>query len=72
VVNSLKSEFSNQIKFAMADITTEQGRAFAATQKSSNVTLLFFRPDGKRIAKITGVHDKAFFRKAFKGAFRLK
>ena len=72
MVHSLKSEFAGQIRFLVADITTPEGRAFAQLHGVSNITLLFFSPDGTRLATLTGLQEPDYLRRAFTRAFKLK
>ena len=71
VVNSLKPEYENQIKFAVADQNTAEGRNFAAKNNVGIVTLVFFKADGSKIISISGVHKEEFLRKTINRAFNL-
>ena len=71
VVNSLKQEYENRIHFLLIDINTSEGRSFAQLHEVGKVTLVFFNPEGKRIAILTGVQKQKFLRVAFDRAFKL-
>ncbi|HCP36176.1 MAG TPA: hypothetical protein QF887_14105 [SAR324 cluster bacterium] len=71
MVNSLEPEFKDRVTFLVANLATQEGRIFAEMNNSDKVTLLFFKPDGSRIHKLTGVQDADFLRKVFTRVFKL-
>lgn len=71
MVHSLQPEFTGKIRFLIADITSREGRALAQVHNVSNVTLLFFSPDGTRLATLTGLQEPDYLRRAFTRAFKL-
>ena len=71
VGNSLEPEFKDRVTFLVANLATQEGRIFAEMNNSDKVTLLFFKPDGSRIHKLTGVQDADFLRKVFTRVFKL-
>ncbi len=71
MVHSLQPEYEGRIRFIVASLNTPEGRAFAQLYNVSNVTLLFFKPDGTRIATLTGPQEPDYLRRAFDRAFRL-
>jgi len=71
VVHSLQTEFTGKIRFLIVDITSREGRAFAQIHNVRNITLLFFSPDGTRLATLTGLQEPDYLRRAFKRAFKL-
>ena len=72
MVNSLEPEFKEKVTFLVANLATQEGQVFAEMNDSGRVTLLFFKPDGSRIHKLTGVHDADFLRKVFTRVFKLE
>ena len=72
MVNSLEPEFKEKVTFLVANLATQEGQVFAEMNDSGRVTLLFFKPDGFRIHKLTGVHDADFLRKVFTRVFKLE
>ncbi|MGK5093346.1 thioredoxin family protein [Deltaproteobacteria bacterium TL4] len=72
VVNSLQPEYENQILFLTADVTTEEGRWFAEYHNVEIVTLVFFKPDGRKITTLQGVQEADYLRRAFNRAFQLQ
>ncbi|MCP4295351.1 MAG: hypothetical protein GY786_07070 [Proteobacteria bacterium] len=71
MVNSLKSEFEDDIKFVIADLTKDDGSAFGQAHDAGKITLILFRPDGSKITTLAGLRSENFYRRAFKRAFKL-
>ena len=71
MVNSLETEYEGKIIFLVANLSTKEGRLFAELNDSSRVTLLFFKPDGTRIQKLTGIHEPEYLRRVFNRVFKL-
>ena len=71
MVHSLQPEFTGKIRFLVADISSREGRAFAQVHNVEKITLLFFSPEGTRLATLTGLQEPDYLRRAFKRAFKL-
>ncbi|MGA1598235.1 MAG: hypothetical protein ACO4AU_04235 [bacterium] len=71
MVHSLEPEYQGKVRFIIAGLNTPEGRAFAQLHDVSNVTLLFFSPEGQRIATLTGPQEPDYLRRAFNRAFKL-
>lgn len=71
MVHSLKSEYEGRIRFITTNINTPEGRGFAQIYNVSNVTLLFFAPDGNLLAPpLSGVQEVEFLRETFDRVFK--
>jgi len=69
VVNSLKPEYSEKIRFILADLNSREGRWFAEFHNVSRVTLLFFK-DGTKISSLSGEIDPNNLRNVFNRVFK--
>ena len=70
MVNSLKPEYEDKIRFVFADLNTREGRWFAEYHNASRVTLIFFKPDGTKITSISGEKEPEFLRKVLNRVFK--
>ncbi|MFT5419609.1 MAG: thioredoxin-related protein [Candidatus Endobugula sp.] len=57
-LDSVKSEFKEDIQFKTANILSNKGAAFARKYQVPHVTLLFFDKKGKRVNMLQGVTSK--------------
>ncbi|MBF0287422.1 MAG: hypothetical protein HQM14_06350 [SAR324 cluster bacterium] len=71
MVDSLKPEYEKRVHFLIADLTSDEGKAFAQFHRVGSVTLMFFS-NGKKITTLQGKQSAEFLRRAFNRAFRLK
>ena len=71
VVNSLKPEYTEKIRFILANLNSREGRWFAEYHNVGRVTLIFFKPDGTKINSLTGELDPKNLRKIFDRVFNL-
>lgn len=72
MVNSLKSEYKDQIEFREINLQTPEGASFGRKHGVGKVTLVFFAPDGERLAILPGLRSADFLRTALDRAFNLK
>ena len=72
MVNSLKPEYEENIRFLVANLNSSEGRWFAEYHNVNKVTLLFFKPDGTKISSLTGEQEPDFLRRVFDRVFKLK
>ena len=71
MVNSLKPEYTEKIRFILANLNSREGRWFAEYHNVGRVTLIFFKPDGTKINSLTGELDPKNLRKIFDRVFNL-
>ena len=72
MVNSLKPEYKGKIKFILANLDSREGRWFADYYDADKVTLIFFKPDGKKISSLIGVQEADFLRNVFDKVFNIE
>ena len=71
MVNSLKPEYAEKIRFILANLNSREGRWFAEYHNVGQVTLIFFNPDGTKINSLTGELDPKNLRNIFDRVFNL-
>jgi hypothetical protein len=70
-VDALRPEFQGRVAFVLADLSTAEGQAFAASHEVGNTTLVFFDASGKRLATLVGVQDEGALRARIQASFGL-
>lgn len=69
VVDQVRSDFEGHVDFLIAEVDTDNGRAFLQAQQVSNIGLLVFSADGQRLRFVDGPIDKDALRTALGSAF---
>lgn len=69
VVDRVRSDFEDRVDFLIAEVDTASGQAFMQSQQVTNVGLVFFSADGKRLRFVDGPIDKEALRTALGSAF---
>lgn len=64
--SALKTIDDGKLQYVVANIRTDEGRAFAAANRVGHVTLLLFDADGKRRNVLTGHRSSAMLAAAFR------
>ena len=71
LLNSVRNDYRGKIDFMIADIDTEEGKAFEQQQQLNSSVLVLFGPDGTRLNVINSGVDETALRTAINNAFRL-
>lgn len=69
LVDQVRPDFESHVAFLIAEVDTASGRAFMQSQQASNVGLVLFSADGKRLGFVDGNIDKDALRAALGNAF---
>jgi hypothetical protein len=69
LLNAVRGDYAPQIEFLVADVDTDNGKAFMRTQQVGAAVLLLFGPDGTRHGVLSGPLDKAGLRAALDAAY---
>ena len=69
LLNAVRGDYAPQIEFLVADVDTENGKAFMRTQQVGAAALLLFGPDGARHGVLPGPLDKEGLRAALDAAY---
>lgn len=69
LLNAVRGDYAPQIEFLVADVDTENGKAFMRTQEVGAAVLLLFGPDGARHGVLPGPLDKEALRAALDAAY---
>ena len=72
MVNSLKPEYEEKIRFLTANLNSAEGKWFAEYHNVDRVTLLFFKPDGTKINSLSGEQERDYLRRVFDRVFELE
>ena len=65
VVDALRPEFSDEMAFVLADMSTPQGYAFAARYNLPQTTLVFFSASGRVVGTLSGEQSVPYLRSTF-------
>ena len=68
-VDGIRSHYRGRVIFLIADLQSDEGRAFAARERVGAGTLVLFGPDGTRRAELAGRHSTAQLDAAMHDAF---
>jgi hypothetical protein len=72
VVDTLRPEYEDRVAFVIADLSTPEGQAFAATAGAGETTLLFFARNGNPVNQLQGVSTEDHLRQVIESTFQLK
>jgi hypothetical protein len=67
----LRPEFRGQVAFALADLNTPEGLAFANRHGVGNTTLVFLDATGNRLETLVGIQDESALRRRIRARFHL-
>lgn len=69
-VNHVRGDYKGRVEFLLADLNSDAGRSFAATQGVAPPALILFGPDGTRLAAVGAKQDADSLKKLFTDTFR--
>jgi hypothetical protein len=69
-VNRVRGDYKGRVEFLLADLNSEAGKSFAATQGVSPSTLILFGPDGTRLNVVATKQDADSLKTLLKETFR--
>lgn len=69
LVDKVRPDFEGHVEFLIAEVDTASGRAFLQSQQASNVGLVLFAADGKRLGFVDGNIDRDALRATLGNAF---
>ncbi|MCK5640764.1 MAG: hypothetical protein KAJ19_08200 [Gammaproteobacteria bacterium] len=70
LLNEVRNEYSEKIKFLVVDLATPQGKAFSQQQEIFTSALALFSSDGERLVVLTDIEDSNMLRAALEQAFK--
>ncbi len=68
-VNKVRSHYEGRVTFIVADVYTAEGKAFADKQNFHSAALVFFKPNGEKLAMLQGLQDADTIMKNINQAF---
>ncbi len=71
LVNAVRSDYAGKAEFLVADIDSDNGKAFVREQQAGDSILVFFGPDGTRRGALQRIKDEKGLRLAIDAAFGL-
>lgn len=71
LVNAVRSDYAGKAEFLVADIDSDNGKAFVREQQAGDSILVFFGPDGTRRGALQRIKDEKGLRLAIDTAFGL-
>lgn len=68
-INNVRSDYEGRVTFLVADVYTEEGKAFADKQDFHSAALVFFAPNGEKLTTLYGQQDAETLSKTLNETF---